>query len=649
VTDSRGRTTYEYDARDRLVRQTDPDGSTLAYTYDDAGNRTSLATPAGVTAYTYDALNRLETVTDPQGGVTRYTYDEVGNRSLVSHPNGTSTSYTYDGLNRLTAVVNEGPGGLISSYTYTLAPSGARTRVVEAGPGTQGRTVDYAYDALHRLTSETIDAPGTADDRTLEYTYDAAGNRLTMVITAGNEQATTTYSYDANDRLLTADTTVKIVKAGRPGDGGRWAVVWPVPSSRLPGIAFHGILISALLAFCWLLLLLKKPRQGSATRWQIRRWAHARTVIFLLLPVLLITPANVQALSLSAALEATRASIAQATPSSFTYSYDANGNLLGRTDGLQTDTYLYDGKNRLAAATVEMGDHPGSASFTYDADGIRVSRTVDGTATDYLIDHNQEYPQVILETSPGNVVSYTHGDDLISMARPAAEGGTLVYLYDGQMSTRQLTDSAGAVTDTYTYEAFGNLLSSTGSTINDYLYTGEQYDPNLGFQYLRARYYDPSVGRFTTADPREGEIYDPQSLHKYLYAGSDPVNKWDPTGEFTLVQIAIVSVIIGILAGLATYFFTGDWKKALIVGLVVAVVVAALMFLASYFLGWQFFWAGAPEWHIGIETAAQWNIIHIGRHIQFGWHIAIGAVGPMMADIHIYIQRAFPFFRFWRP
>jgi len=108
---------------------------------------------------------------------------------------------------------------------------------------------------------------------------------------------------------------------------------------------------------------------------------------------------------------------------------------------------------------------------------------------------------------------------------------TVAFLYDGQLSTRQLTDHSGTVTDSYTYDAFGNLLAQDGDTENNFLYTGEQYDPNLGSYYLRARYYDQGVGRFTTVDPWKGNQFEPVTLHRYLYAGANPVMNVDPSGE----------------------------------------------------------------------------------------------------------------------
>jgi len=99
-----------------------------------------------------------------------------------------------------------------------------------------------------------------------------------------------------------------------------------------------------------------------------------------------------------------------------------------------------------------------------------------------------------------------------------------------------LTNSSGAITDTYEYDAFGNKVNPTGTTPNNYLYRGEQWDPDLGLYYLRARYYNPLTGRFMSRDPLDGNAKDPASLYKYLYASGDPVNLLDPTGRGDTIE-----------------------------------------------------------------------------------------------------------------
>lgn len=108
---------------------------------------------------------------------------------------------------------------------------------------------------------------------------------------------------------------------------------------------------------------------------------------------------------------------------------------------------------------------------------------------------------------------------------------TSYYGYDGHGSVRQLTDSLGTVTDTYDYDAFGNLIASTGTTPNNFLFAGEQFDPALGLYYNRARYLDVRNGRFWGMDPFNEQSRDPATLHRYLFVRQDPINRIDPSGK----------------------------------------------------------------------------------------------------------------------
>jgi RHS repeat-associated protein len=87
------------------------------------------------------------------------------------------------------------------------------------------------------------------------------------------------------------------------------------------------------------------------------------------------------------------------------------------------------------------------------------------------------------------------------------------------------------VTDTYDYDAWGNLVNSTGSTSNVYLYRAEQWDPDLGLYCQRARYFNPVSGRFLSRDTYEGNQNTPARFHKYIYASADPVDRSDPSGR----------------------------------------------------------------------------------------------------------------------
>jgi RHS repeat-associated protein len=121
-------------------------------------------------------------------------------------------------------------------------------------------------------------------------------------------------------------------------------------------------------------------------------------------------------------------------------------------------------------------------------------------------------------------------------------------------SIRTLTDDNQNVTDTYTYDAFGQLLKHTGTDPQPYAFAGEPLDPNVGFQYHRARWMDPASGRFTGMDAVDGATSDPTSLHKYAYANSSPVNRTDPTGLFSAAESMSVAMVMSTLASFQELF-----------------------------------------------------------------------------------------------
>jgi RHS repeat-associated protein len=228
-----------------------------------------------------------------------------------------------------------------------------------------------------------------------------------------------------------------------------------------------------------------------------------------------------------------------------TDSYDANGN----TTLNSGQTNVYDFENRLVQR--------GGVKIVYDGDGNRVKETVATVTTSYLVaDQNPTgYAQVLDELQGGAVTrTYSYGLELINQRQTLA--GTLTtsfYGFDGHGSIRFLTSSTGAITDTYDYDAFGNLIASTGSTPNNYLFAGEQFDPALGIYYNRARYYDQRQGRFWTMDTFEGDPESPASLHKYLYAGANPADRTDPSGnDFSVGDLAIASAIGATIGGIST-------------------------------------------------------------------------------------------------
>jgi RHS repeat-associated protein len=443
TTDARGTTTYQYDSRDRLLSRTDPDGSVISYTYDAAGNRTSVKTLAGTTSYAFDALERISTVAGPDGGVTTYTYDGASNLSETDLPNGTKQLRTYDTLNRLVFLDNTSPGGVISSYRYTLGPTGIRTDVLED----TGRTVHYTYDSLSRLTGESIQ-DAVNGNRTITYTYDKTGNRLTR-----NDSASgvTTDQYDANDRL-TQETL------------------------------------------------------GSSVT---------------------------------------------------TFTYDNNGNTLSKvTSPTDQAFYHWDFENRMIGADVADATGTHHLTYRYDDNGIRVASVTDGNETRYQIDASGPHAEVLVEYAAGALVraSYVYGNALILQNR---SGVLSFYHTDGLGNTRVLTNSSGIVTDRYVFDAFGRILAQSGTTVNAYLFAGEQRDLITGLDYLRARYLESTTGRFLSRDPFFGAMRQPLTLNAYSYTYSNPINDMDPSGKASILEalgILTISTIV-IAAGIGGYTY----------------------------------------------------------------------------------------------
>jgi RHS repeat-associated protein len=219
--------------------------------------------------------------------------------------------------------------------------------------------------------------------------------------------------------------------------------------------------------------------------------------------------------------------------------YDGNGNVTA-TGG---KTFSYDSQNELISA------NGGAVTVMYDGFGNRVSKTANGITTKYLVEDDVNptgYPQVFDELTGSTVTrTYTYGLQRISENQVVDSVWTpSFYGYDGFGTVRQLTNTAGAVTDTFEYDAFGNAITHTGTTPNNYLYRGEQYDPDLGLYYLRARYYNPQTGRFMSRDPREGNPIKPRSLHRYLYVAGDPIDLIDPLGR-SILETGDLDTIIG--------------------------------------------------------------------------------------------------------
>ncbi len=186
-------------------------------------------------------------------------------------------------------------------------------------------------------------------------------------------------------------------------------------------------------------------------------------------------------------------------------------------------TYSYnDGLNRLTSVTIPNG---GVISFTYDPFGRRIRKvSAAGAATIYVYDGNNIEEELNADGTLGERYTYGPGVDepLVGQRQPKI----FFYEADGLGSVTSLTDPTGAITATYTYDSFGFLTNSTGSATNWFRYTARQFDSDTALYYYRARYYDPTIGRFISEDP----IRFKSGVNFYRYASGNPVEVSDPSG-----------------------------------------------------------------------------------------------------------------------
>ncbi|WP_171040821.1 Ig-like domain-containing protein [Marinobacter alexandrii] len=527
-TDAEGHTTrWTYDSQGRVLSRTLPMGQTESFSYDAVGNRVSHTDFNGqTTSYQYDLNSRLTGVIYGDGTVERFTYDAVGNRLSATTPEGT-TSYYYNAMNRLVEEVQ--PNGAVLSYGYDAA--GNRVQL-EVSTDDQTRSTRYEFDALNRLAS-VYDGGGETT-----YTYDKVGNRGSVSYPNGN---VTNYGYDALNRLVsltTTDASAAVVADYRYelDPTGRRTRVQELHNGRSTTYDYD-------LLYRLTSETVTDPLNGNHNAEYRFDKVGNRTL------------STINGVQTSYSYDANDRVTQQGGTS---YTYDANGNTLTETESGQVTRYSYDARNKLVETS-----RPGySASYGYNADGIRTRRSENGITTRFVVDSNRDYAQVLAEVENGSTeVSYTYGDDLLSQQSGSE---TVYYLYDGHGSTRALANDVSAVTDTYHYDAFGTLLASIGDTENDYRYSGEQRDSGLEQYYLRARYYNQDVGRFTQMDTWMGHSDEPVTLNKYLYANGDSINWTDPTGNFGLASFGTASNIRSSLATTSVANFSSAVSRAVI-------------------------------------------------------------------------------------
>ena len=458
----------------------------------------------GTTSYQYNEDGKLLSVATPDGDTVSYTYNEKGLKAGITYPDGSQVQYAYDSMGRLGSVT--GLDGGITEYEYDAA--GRRTKTVS-----ENRTITYTYDEGNRLTGLNV-----AGDVQLSfgYTYDKNGSMTSETLSGDGMDTTSRYTYDLAGQLTGFSRT----------DGYEERYAYDPAGNMTERIckAQGGEEYALSMAY-----------DQSDRLVRMERAAKERKI------------------------------------TGIVYRYDENGNLTSKTSDIGTDTYHYNAMDQL---TSYEGYDGYQAKYAYQDTGVLLRKETKGNlsrltqeevlegksvsgeidieegeagigaadigsqtdagdwiVTSYVYDINQEYAQVLSETTQGQTTCYEYGLERISAYGP---DGKTDYLYDGRGSVAEqlttgtdLAENVKKVIKSYT--PYGEQLNEK---LFGFGYNGEEYDSATGMVYLRARWYEPAMARFAQKDIERGHLTDTISQNRYLYAANDPVNYTDPSGEF---------------------------------------------------------------------------------------------------------------------
>lgn len=485
TTDANGKTTsFQYDANDNLTQSTDANNQIVQHTYDANDNHLTIVNPKNETqtntynfdddllasevfgshtkSYTYNADGSLATHTRGNGTFT-YSYDNTTGR-LTSDG---YTSYVYDTRGNITSITNSN-GTLTLNYDNNDRMTSYSDYF--------GNTVSYLYDNNNNVTRITY--PG---NKQVNYVYDA-NNRCTSVTDWNNK--VTSYTYLTDDRVS---------KITLPN--GTFTDYTYDSAGRMTGIVNNKTNGTIITSYAFTMdnagnHLTETINEPSIT-------AGLQTVANETINYGQYPFNRIQSQGSTNFTHNTAGGITQVGSSSFTY--DINDNMLTAPN----------------------------SSFSYDGAGNRRAKTVGGVNTRYVLSI-LGMSQVLMETNSSNAVQnyYVYGPTGL-LYRVKADNTTYHYYhYDYRGSTTAITNEAQNVTHSYSYDPFGKVLAKTEADTNPFQYVGQhgvQYEsPTLTF--MRARYYDPTTGRFVSEDP----IW---ALNLYPYTGNNPITRIDPDGN----------------------------------------------------------------------------------------------------------------------
>ena len=492
---------FTYDDLGRLTSETDHAGKVTSYKPDEAGNLyEKINRLTETTRITFDKGNRATKVDYLKDGtIETFGYDPAGNRNAAANAS-VSYSFVWDRLNRLTQKTDSRSKSL--GFTYDKAGN------ILTKTTYQGSTTRYLYNAANRLVQLV-----NPDYLQVDYQYDPAGRLLSRVTSAG---ARTTSQFDANgwqtkltqydaanalisDTSYTRDRTGNILTQTAASGITTYAYdpLYRLQTADLPGTANDELFTYD-----------KVGNRKTATKGSLIANTNTRYYNYV---------AGTNRL-----LDIRIGSAVGTLESGF--SHDFEGRLTAQT-GLGAKTFTWDAKSRVKTLT-KSGT---TETYAYDPMDHRIGRSGGALGSlDYFLEG--EHLESIY--SGANLqAKYLRGasiDELVAGYLYDTDAKLKPYLFhhDNVTSTTAVSGHNGGTIQSTTFSAFGSTQSTTGASPNRLKYTGRE-DDGTGVYYYRARYYDPSIGRFVSEDPLGFEAGD---VNFYAYVGNNPVNANDPSG-----------------------------------------------------------------------------------------------------------------------
>ena len=506
---------YSYIGNTGLMSQmTYGNNDTIGYTYDNDyrvsevlyTDKDSVGNISGskTVKYEYDMFGNVYKLTDGfSGNVTTYNYDLLGRATRISKTDGLSRSITYDAFDRINGYtlsvlgkniqssVAYGDFGQVNSFTNTI--------------GDRADTISYTYDDFLRTTSRKLEAINKTS--TYSYLKGNDGQDTVLVETLNNGKDTYSYTYDIYGNITS------VAKNGTVVENYRYDELNQLTYAKIGEDVYrytYTLNNSSNLEFVF--------KNGKIIKSYGYMAASDRTWVDRL--------------------------------SDFTgtvLTYDSIGNPLNWRDNMSLN-WSYG--RRLTGVTKGTD----TISYTYDAEGLRTSKTVNGTTTDYYW-----LEGVLQGQKTGNEhIIFLYDENGTAYGMLVNDNGTesyYYYLFNLQGDIVGIMDSTGTTVVEYTYDAWGQLLSTTGTladTIgqkNPLRYRGYYYDTETGFYYLQSRYYDPEVQRFINADGYVSTGQGISGYNMFAYCGNNPINMADPTGNYALESIlAVGNTIVNFFA-----------------------------------------------------------------------------------------------------